>query len=125
MFIHSLVDGHLFDSLNNAAVNIHLDFPGSANGKELACQCKRHKRLGFSPWVGKIPGGGHANPSYYSCLENPMDSGVWWATIHRVAKKQTQLKQHSTHAQKHSLTRIWLSPAGIILVIYVGLQLLR
>ena len=63
MFIHSLVDGHLLVSLNNAAVNIHLDFPGGANGKEPACQCKRHKRLGFSPWVGKIPGGGHANPS--------------------------------------------------------------
>ena len=54
-----------------------------------------------------------------------MDSGIWWATVHRVAKRQTQLKQHSTHAEKHSLTSIWLSPAEIILVIYVVLQLLR
>ena len=33
-------------------------------------------------------GGGHGNPFQYSCLENPMDSGVWWATVHRVAKNQ-------------------------------------
>ena len=31
------------------------DFPGCASGKELACQCRRHKRCGFNPWVGKIP----------------------------------------------------------------------
>ena len=30
-------------------------FPGGGSGKESACQCKRHKRLGFDPWVGKIP----------------------------------------------------------------------
>ena len=33
----------------------YLGFPGGASGKELACQCRRHKRLGFDPWVGKIP----------------------------------------------------------------------
>ena len=32
-----------------------MDFPGSASGKEPACQCRRHKRLGFDPWVRKIP----------------------------------------------------------------------
>ena len=31
------------------------DFPGSTSGKEPACQCRRHKRFGFDPWVGKIP----------------------------------------------------------------------
>ena len=31
------------------------DFPGGASGKELACQCRRHKRCGFDPWVRKIP----------------------------------------------------------------------
>ena len=37
-------------------------------------------------------GGGHSNPIQYSCLENPMDSGAWWATVHVVAKNQTRLK---------------------------------
>ena len=41
------------------------------SGKETACQCRRHKRCRFDPWVGKIPGGGHGNPLQYSCLENP------------------------------------------------------
>ena len=39
-----------------------------------------------------IPGGGHGNPLQYSCLENPMDRGAWWATVHRVATSQTWLK---------------------------------
>ena len=46
-------------------------FPGGASGKEPDCQCRRHKRLGFDPWVGKIPWGGHGSPLQCSCLENP------------------------------------------------------
>ena len=38
------------------------------------------------PGSGSSPGGGHGNPLQYSCLENPMDRGVWWATVHRVAE---------------------------------------
>jgi len=38
---------------------------------------------------GRSPGGGHGNPLQYSCLENPMDRGAWWATVHRVAKSWT------------------------------------
>ena len=37
------------------------------------------------------PGGGHGNPLQYSCLENSMDRGAWWAIVHRVAKSQTRL----------------------------------
>ena len=44
------------------------------------------------PGSGSSPGGGHCNPLQYSCLENPMDRGAWWATDHRVAKNQTRLK---------------------------------
>ena len=38
---------------------------------------------------GRSSGGGNGNPLQYSCLENPMDRGAWWATVHRVAKSQT------------------------------------
>ena len=53
-------------------------FPGGAGGKELACQCRRCKRPGFSPWVGKIPLSRAWQPTPVFCLENPMDRGAWW-----------------------------------------------
>ena len=46
------------------------------------------KDLGSIPGLGRLPGGGHGNPLQYSCLENPMDRGAWWAMVHRVAKSQ-------------------------------------
>ena len=41
------------------------------------------------PGLGRSPGEGHDNPLQYSCLENPMDRGAWWATVHKVAQSQT------------------------------------
>ena len=52
---------------------------------------------GSVPGSGRYHGGGHGNPLQYSCLENPMDRGAWWAMVHGVAKSQTQLKRLSTH----------------------------
>ena len=49
--------------------------------------------LGSIPGSGRSPGGGHGNPLQYSCLENPVDRGAWWATVHGVAKSRTRLKQ--------------------------------
>ena len=62
------------------------DFPGGASGKKPDCQCRRHKRLEFDPWVRKIPGGGHGNPLQYSHLENPMDRGAWRAMAHGITE---------------------------------------
>ena len=39
--------------------------------------------------LGRSPGGGHGNPLQYSCLENSMDKGAWWATVHGVANEAT------------------------------------
>ena len=47
--------------------------------------------------------GGHGSPLQYSCLENPMDRGAWQATVPRVKKSQTQLKQLSMHTQSYTL----------------------
>ena len=44
---------------------------------------------GLIPGSGRFPGGGQGNPLQYSCLENPMDRGAWWPTIHRVTKSWT------------------------------------
>ena len=46
---------------------------------------------GSIPGLGRSPGGGHGNPHQYSCLQNPMDRGAWWATVHGVTKSQTRL----------------------------------
>ena len=47
--------------------------------------------LGSIPGSGRSPGEGNGNPLQYSFLENPMDGGAWWATVHWVAKSQTRL----------------------------------
>ena len=55
---------------------------------------------GLVPGSGRLPGGGHGNPLQYSCPENPMDRGAWWATVHGVTKSQTQLKRLSPHSRR-------------------------
>ena len=45
--------------------------------------------VGSIPGLGRSPGGEHGHPLQYSCLENPMDRGAWWATVHRVAESDT------------------------------------
>ena len=47
---------------------------------------------GSIPGLGRSLGEGNGNPPQYSCLENPMYRGAWWATIHRVTKNETRLK---------------------------------
>ena len=67
-------------------------FSVGASGKEPACQCRLAVRdAGLIPESGRSPGGGHGNPLQYSCLENPMDRGAWWATVHGVTKSQARL----------------------------------
>ena len=68
------------------------DFPGGTSGKEPACQWGDIRDLDSIPGSGRSPGGGHGHPLQYCCLENPMDRGAWWATVHRVSKSQIQLK---------------------------------
>ena len=46
---------------------------------------------GSIPGSGRSPGEGNGNPLQYSCLENSMDGGAWWTTVHGVAKSRTQL----------------------------------
>ena len=60
-------------------------FPGNS-----VKHCLKGGRPGFNPWR-RSPGEGNGNPLQYSCLENPMDREAWWATVHGIAKSQTQL----------------------------------
>ena len=63
-------------------------FPGSSEVKVSACNAGD---LGSIPGLGRSPGDGNGNPLQFSCLEDPMDRGAWWATVHLVAKSQTRL----------------------------------
>ena len=57
--------------------------------KNLSANAGYIKDMGSFPGWGRSPGGGHGNPLRYSCLDNPMDRGAWWATAHRVTKSRT------------------------------------
>ena len=50
------------------------------------------------PELGRPPGTGNGNPLWYSCLENPMDRGAWWAIVHRVTRNQIRLKGLGMHS---------------------------
>ena len=64
------------------------DFPGGSNGKVSAYNAGDPRSI---PGSGRSPGEGNANPLQYSCLENPIDRGVWRATVHVVTESQTRL----------------------------------
>ena len=67
-------------------------FPGGTSGKEPACQCRRHKRWLFDPWVGKIPWRRAWQPTPVFLPGESHGRGTWWALVHRAAKSRTQLK---------------------------------
>ena len=64
---------------------------GGTSGKPTH-QCRRHKRPGFNPWVGKIPWWRAWQPTPVFLLDNPMNRGAWQAAVHRIAKSQTPMK---------------------------------
>ena len=76
-----------------------MGFPCDSDGKESACNAGDP---GSIPGLGRAPGEENGNPLQYSHLENPMDRGGWWVTVHGLAKSQTWLREeHFIH--KYSL----------------------
>ena len=63
-----------------------MGFPGGSEVKASACNAGD---LGLIPGLGRSPGEGNGNPLQDSCLENPMDGGAWWATVHGVTESDT------------------------------------
>ena len=61
-------------------------FPDGSEGKESGCN---EGDLGLIPGSGRSLGEGNGFPLQYSCLENSMDRGAWWATVHGIAKSWT------------------------------------
>ena len=67
-----------------------LGFPGVSDGKKKK-SASNAGDPGLIPGLGRFPGEGNGYPLQYSCLENSMDRGAWWSTVHGVAKSRTQL----------------------------------
>ena len=55
--------------------------------KNLPANAGDARHVGLIPGSRRSPGGGNGNPLQYSCLENPIDKGAWWATVHGVVKE--------------------------------------
>ena len=72
-----------------------MGFPCGSASKESACSLRD---LGSIPGLGRSPEEGHGNLFQYSCLENPMDRGAWWATVHRVADSDMTEQLSTAHA---------------------------
>ena len=66
----------------------HWGFPGASDSKESTCNAGD---LVLIPWLRRSPGERNGYPPQYSCLEDSMDRGAWWATIHGVARSWTRL----------------------------------
>ena len=75
-------------------------FPGGSVIKNLPASARDASSI---PWSGRSPGAGKHNPLKYSCLENPIDGGTWWAIVHGVTESRTQL---STHTKKNYNVRL-------------------
>ena len=76
------------------------------SGKESARNAGDAGDTGLIPGSRRSPGGGHGNSLPYSCLENPMDRGAWWATVHGVSKSWTQVSDE--HFQFQIVIRLIL-----------------
>ena len=70
------------------SLTVSIIFPGDSGGKASAYNAGDP---GSIPGYGRSPGERNGKPLQYSCLENPMDGGAWWPTVHGVSKSQTQL----------------------------------
>ena len=78
-------------------MHIEMDLAGGSDSKESACNVGD---TGLILVSGRSPEEGNGNPLQYSCLENSMDRGAWWATVHGVTKSWTQLNNEHTCIQR-------------------------
>ena len=71
-----------------------MGFPSGSAVKNPPANEGDTRDAGSIPGLGRSPGR-NSNQLQYSCLENPVDRGAWWATVHRIAKSQTQLSMNA------------------------------
>ena len=90
-------------------------FPGGARDKEPTCKTGDLRDAGSIPGSRIYPGEGNSNPLQHSCLENPMDRGVWRATAHVVAREGhdssdlAHYPNHFVHCPRQFYSSFWHS----------------
>ena len=77
-----------------------MDFPGGSAVKNPPAKAGDVGNPGLIPGSGRSPAEENGNPHQYSCLDNPMGRGAWWATVHEVTKSETWLKKLSMQMMK-------------------------
>ena len=92
-------------------LEFHIGASQVLSGKESTCQAGDAGDLGSIPGLGRFPRVGNGNALQYSCLENPIDRGAWQATVHGIAKSQTQLSEpRISHKQNYTrIIRVFVS----------------
>ena len=86
---------------------------GSA-GKEATCNAGDTGDVGSIPGSGRFPGGRNGKPLQYSCLENPMDGGAWWAAVHGVAEGQSRLNDFTFTFHFHALEKEMATHSSVL-----------
>ena len=91
--------------------NFIYHFPGGSDGKAPVYNVGD---LGSIPGSGRSPGEGNGNPLQYSCLENPMDGGAWWAAVHGVTKSWTGLSDFTFTFHFHALEKEMATRSSVL-----------
>ena len=97
----------LIDIILTISIIATTGLPGWYTGKESTCQCKRSKGHSSVPELGRSSGVGNGKLLQYSCLENSIYRGFWWAVVHGVAKRWTWLSNS---------TQIFIATTEMIIV---------
>ena len=84
--------------------------PGGSDGKASAYNAGDS---GSIPGLGRSPGEENGNPLQYSCLENSMDGGAWWATVHGVTKSRTRLRDFNVNVSTTVVATVVVINNGI------------
>ena len=80
----------------DVCTHINGGFSGGSDGKEPSSNAEDIRDMGLIPGSGRSPGEGNGNPPQYSCLENPMDRGAWWATYSSWGRKELDTIERQT-----------------------------
>ena len=91
----------VLESFLSPSLSIYIDTYCGSVSKESACN---EGDSGLIPASGRSPGEGNGNPLQHSCLENPMDRGAWWATVHGSEKVRHDWVTNRTHVRAHTHT---------------------
>ena len=116
---------HAYDAFREFLIILFRGFPDGAVVKNLLASAWDTGEVSLIPGWGSSPGEANGNPLQYFCLENLMDRGACWATVHGVAKSLTLLKQQSMSIIK-SASQVNFSVSSILSYsVYISVELLK